>query len=86
MKYLKGELEDIFFVSSYSKKDRSEDMAETFAAMMSYEEDNIPDSFYSPHVINKMRFISEFLEENYESATEDAYWNRWLNSLEESAN
>ena len=85
-KYLKGEPQDIYFVTSYSKTNRVEDMAEIFAAMMSYEEDNIPDSFYSPHVINKMRFISEFLEENYESATEDAYWNRWLNSLEEGAN
>ena len=49
---------------------------------MSYEEDDIPDSFYSPHVINKMSFISDFLEENYESVTEDAHWNRWLNNLE----
>ena len=86
IEFLKGDVEDIYFVTSYSKKSISEDMAEIFAAMMTYEEDDVPYSFYSPHVIDKMRFISEFLEENYESATEDAHWNRWLNSLEESEN
>lgn len=80
--FLEGEPEEIHFVSSYAKKNRSEDMAEVFGMMMSYEEDNVPDSFYSPHVINKMRFISEFLEENYESATDEAHWNRWLNSVD----
>ncbi|MBQ3061993.1 MAG: hypothetical protein IJD02_06085, partial [Lachnospiraceae bacterium] len=67
---------------SYAKTSRSEDMAEVFGMMMSYEEDNVPDSFYSPHVINKMRFISEFLDKNYESATDEAHWNRWLNSVD----
>ena len=80
--HLTGDLEDIYFVSSYAKTSRSEDMAEVFGMMMSYEEDNVPDSFYSPHVINKMKFISEFLEENYESATDEAHWNRWLNSVD----
>ena len=82
IKHLLGKTEDIYFVSSYAKTSRSEDMAEVFGMMMSYEEDNVPDSFYSPHVINKMRFISEFLDKNYESATDEAHWNRWLNSVD----
>ncbi|MBQ8043065.1 MAG: hypothetical protein IJ272_02810 [Clostridia bacterium] len=80
--FLMGEKEDIYFTTKYSKRSRIEDMAEVFGMMMSYEEDNVPDSFYSPHVINKMKFISEFLEENYESATDEAHWNRWLNSVD----
>ena len=73
------EIEDVYFVSEYSKEDVYEDRAEVFSYLISVDEnDELPLAYESEHVQEKVVLLIEEMKDHFESADdEDAYWNSW---------
>ncbi|MBQ2744986.1 MAG: hypothetical protein IJF37_05175 [Lachnospiraceae bacterium] len=70
------DIEDVYFVSNYAKSAIHEDMAEVFKYLVSCD-NNLPSSYDSPHVQAKAKYLIQWLDDNFESVTEDVYWNKW---------
>ena len=73
------EIEEVYFVSEYSKEDVYEDRAEVFSYLISVDEnDELPLAYESEHVQEKVVLLIEEMKEHFESADDaDAYWNSW---------
>lgn len=66
-----------YFVSDYAKYNMSEDMAETFKYLIACD-DKLPDEYESEYIRNKAKYLIEWIEDNFEGVTEDAYWYKWF--------
>ena len=73
------EIEEVYFVSEYSKEDVYEDRAEVFSYLISVDEnDELPLAYESEHVQEKVVLLIEEMKDHFESADDaDAYWNSW---------
>ena len=74
-----NDIDDIYFVSEYSKEDIFEDRAEVFSYLISVDEnDKLPRAYKSDHVKKKVDLLIEEMKEHFDSAKEEeAYWNNW---------
>lgn len=66
-----------YFVTDYAKTNMSEDMAETFKYLIACD-DKLPDEYESEYIRNKAKYLIEWIEDNFEGVTEDAYWYKWF--------
>ena len=73
------EIEEVYFVSEYSKEDVYEDRAEVFSYLISVDEnDELPLAYESEHVQEKVVLLIEEMKDHFELADDaDAYWNSW---------
>lgn len=53
-----------------------EDAAETFKYLVT-SNDKLPKEYKNEAVKKKAQYLIEWIEDNFEGVTEDAYWNKW---------
>ena len=65
------------FVSAYAMTNVEEDMAETFSHLLVSDYD-LPREYKQDNIQKKAKFLVEWIEENFDGISEDAYWNKWF--------
>lgn len=75
--YEEEDINNVYFVSTYSQKSREEDMCEIFAYLLAINEDGqLSEAFDSPHVKEKAKLIVDMIAETFDCVDENAYWAR----------
>lgn len=70
-------MEDVYFVSSYSKTNAGEDKSEIFSYLLSTDEDkSLPRAYQSTHIKARAKMIIDELDAYYDTVDENAYWNK----------
>ena len=74
-------IENVYFVSYYSKEDIYEDRAEIFSYLLATDEDDsLPNSYKSTHVKNKVKLLIDEIDSCFKTAmNSNVYWKRWYN-------
>lgn len=74
-------IENVYFVSYYSKEDIYEDRAEVFSYLLSTDEDGIlPSAYKSSHIQSKVKLLLDEIDNHFKTAkNSDVYWKRWYN-------
>ncbi|MDE6210266.1 MAG: hypothetical protein K2M73_11420 [Lachnospiraceae bacterium] len=75
--YGEDDINNIYFVSTYSQKSREEDMAEVFSYLLATGVfEDLPEAYNSPHVKEKAKLIVDMIAETFDCVDENAYWTR----------
>ena len=73
--YGEDDINNVYFVSTYSQESRAEDMAEVFSYLLAIGEDEeLPEAYNSPHVKEKAKLIVDMIAETFDCVDENAYW------------
>lgn len=73
-------MENVYFVSSYSKVGDEEDKCELFSYLLSTDEkSDLPRAYKSSHVKKRVKMILEEIDEYFDTVDENAYWNKIYN-------
>lgn len=71
-------INNVYFVSLYSKEDIFEDRAELFSYLMSTDEnDKLPKAYQSKYVKDKANMLINEISSHFSSAVSNPYWARW---------
>lgn len=73
-------IENVYFVTTYSKKKDEEDKCELFSYLLSSEgKSDLPRAYKSSHVKKRVKMIIDELDEYFDTVDENAYWNKIYN-------
>lgn len=71
-------INNVYFVSLYSKEDIFEDRAELFSYLLSTDEnDKLPKAYQSKYVKDKANMLINEISSHFSSAVSNPYWARW---------
>ena len=75
--YGEDDINNVYFVSTYSQESRAEDMAEVFSYLLATGVlEEFPEAYNSPHVKEKAKLIVDMIAETFDCVDENAYWAR----------
>ena len=73
-------MENVYFVTAYSKTRDAEDKCELFSYLLSTDEkSDLPRAYKSSHVKKRVKMIIDEIDEYFDTVDENAYWNKIYN-------
>ncbi len=73
-------MENVYFVTAYSKRKDEEDKSELFSYLLSTDEkSDLPRAYKSSHVKKRVKMIIDEIDEYFDTVDENAYWNKIYN-------